>query len=66
MAKTKATDPRFSAGKDTGANKPRKSSAEGRAGGSTERSRKLHAESDRKNQYAKPVRVLKATGARVD
>jgi hypothetical protein len=60
----KPSDPRFKAGQ--AGPPPRKFAAEGRGGGSTETSRRLHAESDRKNQYDKKVVCERAPYARIE
>jgi hypothetical protein len=45
---------------------PRRVAAVGRSGGLATSSRKLHQASDAKNQYAHPVRSLRASRARVE
>jgi hypothetical protein len=60
------TDKRFNPSRFRGAPAPRKYADTGRSGGSTEASRKAHDESDAKNQYRHPVRVMKDPLARME
>ncbi len=60
------TDKRFSPARFRGAAPPRRVAAVGRSDGLTATSRKLHQASDAKNQYAHPVRSLRALRARVE
>ena len=60
------TDPRFAQKRFEGAEKPRRYADEGRIGGATAASRRVHAVSDEKYQYHHPVRAMEASRARVE